>query len=123
MIDRFKNFSDFSDLSEENSQEFCEFEKFNQFLERELVNDYLKIYNSYIKIILGDTDYSNYSELDFQIKLLVDEVKVPVNKILEFAELKFKLLNDIILELIDDLYNIDKDDSIKITEYIFKEIV
>lgn len=87
-----KLFSDFSSLDTENKQTFYEFSEFNSFLEKNTIT-YLNLYNSYIKIILDiwrkDIDFSTYSELDFQIKLLIEDTKVPINKILEFANLKF----------------------------------
>lgn len=99
MSEKIKLFSQMWELDEENKLEFWEFEKLNDFLERNPLFKYVDIYNSYIKIILDEwktPNFAEYSELDFQVKRLIEEVKVPVNKVLLFAELKYWWINEII---------------------------
>ena len=104
MSERYKIFSSFDELEDKKQIKFSNFLKFNEFLEREWISSYDKIYDSYMKVLSAweDINYSDYSELDFQIKYLIEEEKVAVNNILEFAEIKFSdietMLKDALLE-------------------------
>jgi hypothetical protein len=61
----------------------------------------------------NESNYFDYSELDFQIKYLIEEENIAVNSILEFAENKFsrleKLLKDLFekVSLFSPIYNIN----------------
>ncbi len=104
MNSRIKVFSSFKELDEEKKYKYFRLEKFNDSLEREWIKDYKEIYDSYIKNIIStdkNIDFSNYSELDFQIKYLIEEEKVAVNSILEFAWEKFSTYEKLLIDLFD----------------------
>lgn len=80
------------ELDSSNKLKFSDFERLNDFLERNPLLSYTDLYNSYVKVVLdiwNTPDFTSYSELDFQVKYLVDEIKVPLNRILDYAKLKF----------------------------------
>lgn len=97
-----KLFSQINELNEEKQKEFKDFSNVNKILENNPVFQYNEIYNSYIKIILNDKNYQDYSELDYQIKYLIEENWISVNKILEFAKTKFWKIEDILSSFLKD---------------------
>ncbi len=91
MEEKYKIFWNFFELDNENKEKYKDFENINKILELSWnKNNYDTIYDSYLNYFQGSNDYSNYTEIDFQIKYLIDEKKIAVNKILEFAWEKFK---------------------------------
>lgn len=138
METRYKVFWSLNDLDELKKNKFEKFKKFNDFLEREGISDYDKVFDSYIKVLSqsNESNYFDYSELDFQIKYLIEEENIAVNSILEFAENKFsrleKLLKDLFekVSLFSPIYNINwvlavlKEDNNSIEKFIeiIKEI-
>jgi len=104
MDSRIKIFSSFEELSEDKKLRYSKLEKFNDLLEREWIEYYEKIYDSYFKIITStdkNIDFSNYSELDFQIKYLIEEKKIAVNLILDFVWEKFSTMENMLVNIFD----------------------
>ncbi len=62
------------------------------------------IKNAYYDVLLWEKEISNYNELHFQIKYLIDEIKISVNHILQFAELKFPSYKEESIRLINSKY-------------------
>ncbi|MDD4151544.1 MAG: hypothetical protein PHR68_02940 [Candidatus Gracilibacteria bacterium] len=118
-----KLFSQINELSEENQKEFKDFSNLNKILENNPIFQYNEIYNSYIEIILNNKNYLDFSELDYQIKYLIEEKGVSVNKILEFAKMKFGKIEDILSNFLKEkvLFLSNTDDN-NIIENIIKDI-
>jgi hypothetical protein len=81
----------FWEIPNELKEKFSDLEDFNKFLEKDAYF-YADIYRSCLKAISDfweKVDTSEYEELDFQIKYLIEETKVPINKILGFVKSKY----------------------------------
>jgi len=101
MEESYKVFKWFDELDTKKQIKYKDFEKFNIFLEKNEVWSYDEIFDSYLRVLSWENiDYVDYSELDFQIKYLIEEKKVAVNNILEFAELKFSDLENLLTTLL-----------------------
>lgn len=88
----FRSFSLLGELNNLNKVRFSDFEKLNDFLERNPLLWYTDLYNSYVKVVLdlwSIPNYTNYNELDFQLRYLIDDIKIPLNRILDYAKCKF----------------------------------
>lgn len=118
-----KLFSQLWELDDDNKLRFSDFEKLNEFLERSPLLSYTDLFNSYVKIVLDiwkNPNFWEYSELDFQVKYLIDEVKVPLNKILNYARLKYWEFNDVLKWFFSNIPWIDEDTQMEIIGHINK---
>lgn len=87
------SFSQIRELDEANRIRFYEFKELNDLINRNPLLTYEDLYRSYVKVILDIPKYPNYdsqcSELDFQVMYLIHQAKVPLNRVIDFALLKF----------------------------------
>lgn len=118
-----KLFSDFWELSAEEKLQFSDFERLNCYIEANPFIWYMELYNSYVRVVLDiwkNPNISDYSELDFQVKYLIDETKVPLNSILSYANIKFWWAKELLEWFFVKLPWIKQDDIIKILDTINK---
>lgn len=105
-LDRW--FSDISEISNvKDKLRFTNFWELNKLIENEKVTK-KQIYNAYTEVLL-DEWVQNYSELHFQIKYLLEEIKVSCNDILWFYDYKINYYLNSSIELINGIYEIPPD--------------
>lgn len=118
MSERFKTFGDISELTPREQDELSVFHGLNKIVEEnKTISWYQDIVKAYSQAILNMweewVDFSEYWELDFQVKYLLEEMN-QTNGILSFADKKFKLIETVIAELLENIWPLSKEKSLKI---------
>lgn len=89
----------FDKIIPEDKKEFQDFWSLNNIIERDNVTiDQVK--TAYHDILLWTLGDHEKTELHYQIQYLFEEIKIPVNKILAFLDIKFSSLEDAITKII-----------------------
>lgn len=94
-----KKFGDFSSLDNNSKSRLVEFREFNDFLEKNSSIKVEDVHSSYLKIINSNWEIDNsFSELDFQVKKVMENTNLAINSVLNFMDEKFvnkvKVVND-----------------------------
>lgn len=118
-----KRFSRISELDEEKQNKFKNFKRLNIILENNPIIQTQEIFNSYTMIILKEWEISNYTELDFQIKYLIEELNISINSILEFTWEKFYNIKDVINNYFIKKIRFDKEKIDNIIDDIYSKKV
>lgn len=126
-----KVFGEITELSKEKQEKYAHFGALNKILENwEITRK--EFVDTYSEVLSSSAPKSNFEELHYQIKYLVDEVGVSCNNILEFYDDKIVSCNVIVDNIIKDLEYLsvisdkEKDRLLKFlnkeSEYRFLEI-
>lgn len=110
-------------MDDENKLRFSDFERLNTFLNRNVLT-YEDLYNSYVKVILDiwrNPNYMEYSELDFQVKMLIDEIKVPLNRIIDFARLKYWTVKDLLTWCLLRIPQMTEEDAMEVVQKLLSK--
>jgi len=101
MIHRLKGFSELDELNTKKQIKYKALEKINNLLENEKKIDYDTLINSYTKNLIWseNIDYVQFSELDYQMKYIIEENKVALTSILDFANNKFPTPNNFLMDI------------------------
>ncbi len=113
---KLKLFTDIGEMDEINRLRFSDFKWLNDLLNWNALSTYEDLYNSYVKVVLdiwGNPNYREYSELDFQVKMLIDEIKVPLNRVIDFARLKFWTIKDLLKSCLLKFPQMKEEDAIE----------
>ena len=95
----YRIFSAISDIKDESKKiKFKDFSVLNNFIENWVCRD--ELMTSYADILCWDLDISYYTELHYQIKYLLEDVKVSCNSILEFYDYKITSYKKLIISFI-----------------------
>lgn len=94
-------FREITELWPEEKNVFFDFGALNRLVERDK-HTRRDIELAYLDVMSREKQVVDYTELHFQIKYLIDEAKVTVNKILEYAAYKFPYFPDYFIEKIED---------------------
>ena len=105
--DRYEAFWDFHELSDEKQFNLALYKGLNEIIQKEKIKPDL-VNESALKILLDiwrqDIDWSDYSELDYQVKLLIEEYKVAISNIYEFVETKFPFKKQEYIKTLNQMY-------------------
>lgn len=85
-----KKFGDFSSLDHKSKSRLVEFREFNDFLEKNSSIKVEDVHSSYLKILNSNWEIDNsFSELDFQVKKVMENTNLAINSVLNFMDEKF----------------------------------
>ncbi len=97
----YKRFTDISEIKDENTrQSYSDFTYLNNMIESWI--DREQLLEAYTDVLLWELDISNYTELHFQIKYLIDDVNVACNKIINFYDYKITPYKKLIIDFLDE---------------------
>lgn len=102
-------FSNLWELDDKQSLDFVNFKALNEIINSKNVT-YNELLDSYCRVLLSIAEDSItwFSELDLQIKYLMDVVREPINKILRYADKKYEnlevLLKEALFDFVPDHY-------------------
>lgn len=103
-----KNFWEISEIQDNELREkFSNFGGLNKVIERNNVSRD-EIYKAYVEVLIWELDQIEYTELHFQIKYLLDEVKVAVDSILWFYDCKVEPYLVASINLLENFFAPDK---------------
>ena len=103
---RYEAFWNFHELSAEKQFKFDLYKGLNDIIQKEKIKPDL-VNDSALKILLDiwkqDIDFSDYSELDHQVKLLIEEHKLAISNIYEFVETKFPFKKEEYIKILNQM--------------------
>ena len=100
---RITSFHSLSDAEKSVKERFYWFDALNNVIESSNATNE-QIRKAYIDVLLGELPSSQYNELHFHIRYLIDEVRIACNRILEFAEAKFPFVWDVFLAQVREVW-------------------
>lgn len=122
--DRFEAFWHFAELSAEKQLKLSLYKGLNKIIQKEKIESDL-VNGSVSKIVLDtwnkDIDWSDYSEMDYQVKLLVEEHKISVENIYEFVENKFPLKKQAYIDILKEMEFVPVFERQKVVDTIFEK--
>lgn len=97
----YKRFTDISEIKDENTRKnYSDFTDLNNMIESWI--DREKLLEAYTDVLCWEMDISEYTELHFQIKYLIEEVNIACNKIINFYDYKITPYKKLIIDFLDE---------------------
>lgn len=98
----YSKFHHLEQLSFYQRRDFLCFWELNELIEETKVLSFLLL-NYYEEVLLEEISENEYTDFHYQIKYLIDDVEVSVNRIFEFCKIKFWKYKDLSLDLCEKL--------------------